>query len=113
MAALFTLAELKAQLNIVDDVDDALLGRLSIAAKAFVEDQLGYEIDERYPPTAGDPPSTMAPEAIRQAGLMLAGHWYENREATLVGMAGAAAPLGFDAVIANYRNYSFGASDDE
>ena len=41
------------------------------------------------------------PAAIKQAALLLIGHWYENREA--VGASLSELPLAFNALIAPYR----------
>jgi len=113
MADLFTPDELKAQLNVTDDGDDTLLGRLTKAVRAYLESQLGFLIDEKWPPTGDDDAEvTSAPEDLRQGALMLAAHWYENREASLVGLTLQSLPMGFDEIIANYRNYTFGVGDD-
>lgn len=51
-----------------------------------------------YGPAAED-----VPEAIRQAALLLVGHWYDNRQATIVGTNAAEVPLAVDALLAPYR----------
>lgn len=43
------------------------------------------------------------PEPIRQAMLLLIGHWYENREAVNVGNIVNELPLAVDALLAPYR----------
>lgn len=43
------------------------------------------------------------PAAIRHAILMIVGHWYENRETSIVGAPVAPLPLAVDALIAPYR----------
>lgn len=45
------------------------------------------------------------PQAIKQAMLLLVGHWYENREDVVVGagMAMAHLPLAYDALLTPYR----------
>ncbi len=51
--------------------------------------------------------ATDVPEPIRQALLMLVGHWYENREA--VGEARLQeAPLGFNELLSAYRGQWYG-----
>ena len=51
------------------------------------------------------------PRPIRQALLMLVAEWYERREATHTGMAGASAvtplPFAVEALLADYRVWSF------
>lgn len=43
------------------------------------------------------------PESIRQAALLLIGHWYANRETAVVGVSANEVPLAVDALIAPYR----------
>lgn len=43
------------------------------------------------------------PAAIRQAMLLLIGHWYENREAVSLGASPSALPMAVDALLALYR----------
>lgn len=47
------------------------------------------------------------PLTLRQAVLLIAAHWYENREASLVGVSGQSLPLGVDAILAEHRQWSF------
>lgn len=44
------------------------------------------------------------PEPLRQAILLLIGHWYENREAAGPNVT-TLIPLGFDALVASFRTY--------
>ena len=47
--------------------------------------------------------SASVPESIRQAILLLVGHWYENREAT-VGVGNMQVlPMGVKALLSDYR----------
>ena len=46
---------------------------------------------------------TQIPEPIRQALLLLVGHFYENREAVVVGQTPTDLPLGVDALLFPYR----------
>ena len=60
----------------------------------------GIEIDV----TAGYGPSSVeVPAPLRQAIMMLVAHWYEHRGAVGHDLAGAVAPLGFEALVAPYR----------
>lgn len=43
------------------------------------------------------------PQAIRQAALLLVGHWYTNRDAVQVGMSVAELPLAVSALIEPFR----------
>ena len=60
----------------------------------------------RYVAGYGDE-ATDVPEPLREAILLLSAHWYENREATLVGLSAQSLPYGVDAVINQYRVWSF------
>ena len=43
------------------------------------------------------------PQAIRQAMLLMIGHWYENREQVTVGAVAREIPLGVEALLWPYR----------
>jgi uncharacterized phiE125 gp8 family phage protein len=43
------------------------------------------------------------PEALRQAILLLVGHWFEVREAASLGVIASPVALGFEALVAPYR----------
>lgn len=100
-----TLAEIKAHLNVTTDIDDALLPGKIAAAQSQIEGWLGYAIEDEYAAPL------IVPASLKEAVLQLAAHWYENREATLVGVNAQSLPLGFEDIIANFRRYSFGAAD--
>lgn len=46
---------------------------------------------------------TQTPDELRQAILMLVGHWYENRESVVVGQTPAELPLTVEALISPFR----------
>jgi len=102
-----TLDDLKAHCNVTGSADDALLARLLAVATKHVERQLGYALDD-----TGTLPNG-APADLEHAVYMLAGHLYENREATLIGAAAQVLPLGVAEIIAEHRRYTFGLCDDE
>ncbi len=97
-----TLADLKAQTNVTDTADDAILTRQLAAATAFIERQLGFKLDDTDELPDG------VPADLEVAILMTAAHWYENREATLVGVSAMAVPMGVDDIVSSYRRYTFG-----
>jgi hypothetical protein len=92
------LQALKAQLNILDDTDDALLAMQLEAAQAFTARQIGA-------------PSTVswesAPADLRQAILMLAAWWYAQRESAIVGMTANSVPFGYSDLVLPHRNWTF------
>lgn len=46
------------------------------------------------------------PAPLRQAVLLLVGHWYTNREAVVTGTIATEIPLGVDQLIHNYRSWT-------
>lgn len=87
--------------------DDNLLEIYSGAAKRHVEKwtrrklyQLntdpGFETDEDH---------LLLDDDIRGAMLLLIGHWYENREAAIVGQTVTSMPLAVEALLQPYRIY--------
>ncbi|SOC23152.1 head-tail connector protein [Rhodobacter maris] len=86
-----TLPELKAQLNLDHDLDDALLSHLIDAAEAYAASFTGARLPDPLPAT------------IRQAVLMLAAFWYETREAALSGTAPASVPFGVHELLQAHR----------
>lgn len=96
------LLGLKEQCVVEGDDDDALLTRLLAAARRHVEGQLGYALDDQDQLPQG------IPADIEHAVLMIAAHWFENREAVLVGIGAQDLPAGASEIIANHRSYTFG-----
>jgi hypothetical protein len=102
-----SLEQIKEQLNISPDLgtdDDALLERKIAAAQNHVERLLGFKIEERFGGTGQE----AIPPALVEAVSQIAAHWYENREATLVGVSAQELPFGVWAIVSEYREYSFG-----
>jgi len=52
---------------------------------------------------AGYATAAAVPQSLKQAMLLLIGHWYENRENTTVGAIARDIPFGVDALCRNYR----------
>lgn len=100
-----TVPQIKEQLNIdaEDNSDDALLSRKIEAAQNHVERLLGFKVAERY----GGAEQEAVPPALMEAVSQLAAHWYENREASVIGMSAGALPFGVQDIIREYRDYSF------
>jgi len=86
-----SVPELKSQLNLDHDLDDALLSLKIDAAEAYCSSFIAGEIP--------DP----APATIKQAILMLAAHWYENREAVLTGGNAYIVPFGVHDLLGAHR----------
>jgi uncharacterized phage protein (predicted DNA packaging) len=94
------LTDLKAQLSLTDDdsTDDALLTGMIADALDHTGNAIGADAQLSYDELAG---------GLRRAVLMLAAHFYENREAVLVGISSNEMPLGFWELVAPHRKWVF------
>ncbi|SDO72583.1 Phage gp6-like head-tail connector protein [Halomonas shengliensis] len=97
-----------------DDTDeDALLETYATAAQRLVENQTGrtlYATEGEIPVDAetGEPTDEHAlvlDDDLTTAMLLLIGHWFENREAVVIGTITSELPLAVEALIAPYRHY--------
>lgn len=89
-----------------DAADAHQLQRLLDAATAHIERLLGFSF------TNTDELPSGAPADLELAVLQLAADWYENREATLVGVTGRPIPFGVQEIVNEYRRYTFGVLSD-
>jgi uncharacterized phage protein (predicted DNA packaging) len=105
-----TVDDAKKHLNLTTDDDSALVQRLISAAQDWLESQLGYKLADKF--TSGSPAALNVPPALDQAVLMLVGHWYANREATLVGVSAAPLPFGLADIVNDWRDWSWGECAD-
>lgn len=87
--AVLHLEDVKAWLRISFDDEDDILASTIEAAEGYVS-EIGVALAAPVPP------------ALKQALLLLIGHWWENREAVIEGDF-RKVPLGFEALIAPYR----------
>jgi uncharacterized phage protein (predicted DNA packaging) len=92
------LADLKAHLNLDHDLDNTLLEGKIAAAEEIVTRHTGAETPLVY---------ADAPAALKEAILQLTAHLYENREASLVGVAAQELPFGFYDLVRPFRAWSF------
>lgn len=96
----------KSHLNLADaeaDSDDLQL-RLD-AAIAFTSQHVGA-----LDPDTGNPVTLTwdaAPADLQLGILQLAAHWFENREAVVVGASGATVPLGYWDLVLAHRRWVF------
>lgn len=98
-----TVDEMKQQLGFTDDMgalDDELLEGKIEAAQDHVERLLGYKIADEFP-------SGAVPASLKEGVRLLAAHWYENREASIVGVSAQEIPYGVREIIREYRSWSF------
>lgn len=93
------LNDLKTQLNIVDDdTEDEFLTGIMIDALDQTGSAIGADAQLSYDELPG---------GLRRAVLMLAAHFYANREAVLVGINANELPLGYWELIAPHRKWVF------
>ncbi|KPA99983.1 hypothetical protein SU32_16335 [Ahrensia marina] len=78
-----------------------IIERKIAAAQAHIERLLGYTFEEQFEGEEN------TPEDLKEAVLQLVGHWYENREATLVGVTAQELPFSVWQIIAENRAWSF------
>ncbi len=98
-----TVEEMKRQLGITDDLgtlDDELIEGKIEAAQDHIERLLGYTLASEFP-------SGNVPGSIKEGIRLLAAHWYENREASIVGVNAQEIPYGVREIIREYRSWSF------
>ena len=81
------LNDLKAHCNITGSTDDVVLTRLLAASETHVVRLLGFALDDADEFPEGTPAD------LELAVLQLAADWYENREASLVGVSAMPIPL--------------------
>jgi hypothetical protein len=102
---IITTLDLREHLNLADgDESDTLLAGKIEAAEAWIEGFAGITLtDFATEGENGDEYPGDLKEAVRQ----LAAHFYENREATLVGVSANALPFGVTDLLAPYREWVF------
>lgn len=98
MALTLTVADMKQHLNIdaANTDDDALIQTKIDAAVDFI---ISY--------TGNDLTTCVVPGAVLEATRQIAAHFYENREASTVGMSASDLPFGVWDLLAPYRYYAF------
>jgi uncharacterized phage protein (possible DNA packaging) len=101
-----TLEDIKTHCNVTESADDLQLERLLAAAVAHVQRLLGFKLDDATEFPEGTPAD------LELAVLQLAADWYENREASLVGVTAQPIPFGVREIVNEYRRYSFGVCDN-
>jgi hypothetical protein len=104
-----TIATAKLQLNLVTTDDDLLVARLITAAQDWLERQLGYTLLSRYPIDVSIPqfPLSTIPPALDHAVCLMVGHYYANREASVVGVTSGELPLGVCDIVNDYRSWGW------
>ena len=98
MASAVDLADIKEQLNIHGEEDDAILERYLLAAKSKVVAHVRRDLDTQF--SAGWP--AHADQAVR----MLVAHWFLMRETAASGAISNEVRFGFTELLCDLRNLS-------
>lgn len=96
--AIATLEQVKDHLRLLHDDDDALIEAKIDASQAHLEALLGYVIEDEF--------ETVPPDLV-EAVMQLVGHWYENREASVVAVTIVETPMSVWDVVRERRSYAF------
>lgn len=101
MPVSISLDLVRAQCNIVADVDDVLLQHYVDSALAHIEQHCDRTLVESDPSNADE---MLLTKDVEQAALLLVGHWAANREAVVVGEVSNEVQLGFERLL-RYRKH--------
>jgi len=101
------------RLELANTEEDVLLETYATAAQRLVENQTArtlYATAGEIPTDSktGEPTDDSAlvlDDDLTTAMLLLIGHWFENREAVVIGSTPSELPLAVEALIAPYRHY--------
>lgn len=96
---LITLAGFKAHARIADNSEDTAASQIVNAANEYVTGLL--DIDED-----ASPPSYSPPADVKQAALLIASHWWENRDNSFPGSIDD-IPLDAEEILLNHRGWAF------
>ncbi len=98
---ILTLAEVKAHLRVgSDNSEDALITTYITAAREYVE---GYQ-NRIYLSTDEEVTAETMTNLEKAACLLLIGHWYENRQAVVLGTPPSEVPFAVKALLDIRRN---------
>lgn len=102
------LAFAKEYLKVDYEDEDTIIYSLVVAARSFVETQLGYKITDEFPTTED------IPAELTVACLMIIAHWFDNRQIQQVGTLGKEIGFAVTAILAAHaRPFKTEYTDDE
>lgn len=90
--------------EIIEDARGALVSFRDVFTKPGLYDDMIAPVSITL--TAGFGDAEDVPQALKQAILLLVGHWYENREAVNIGNITTELPMAVNALISPYRRVS-------
>ena len=86
---------IKLHLRVDGDEEDGLIGSYLNAAVEYVQ----QHCDRRLVDVPEGPEQMALTDDVKQAILLLVGHWYANRESVVVGTISAEVPMGVPALL--------------
>jgi len=89
------LSLIKLHLRVDGDEEDGLIGSYLSAAVEYVQ----QHCDRRLVDVPEGPEQMALTDDVKQAILLLVGHWYANRESVVVGVSAAEVPMGVPALL--------------
>lgn len=111
MGSLVSLSQARAQVRLAEDEtgEDTLLEGYIAAAERTCELRTGRFIDDAAIPagSAVKPLDAGEQAVMRQAALLLIGHWFANRETVNVGNITSALPFGTQVLLDPLRDFTW------
>ena len=98
MSNLLSVEDLKAHLRVTLGDDDALIEVKIAAAEDWIGQFVGKPLAEFDP----------LPESLKEAVRQLVAHWYNQREAVLIGVSAENVPLSVFDLMQPHRTFYFG-----
>jgi uncharacterized phage protein (predicted DNA packaging) len=96
-----TLSLFKKHANLDDTDDDELLQHYLDTAEGWIQSYIGVTLATL----------STVPAELKQAAMLLASYWYEQREAVSAGVSMDAVPFGVLDLIRPHREWSFADAD--
>lgn len=99
-----TVEDLQAHLNLPEGQDSDLLASKIASAETQINSFLEKKFADYYDDASQ---ANSVPEPLKEAVRQLAAHYYEQREAVLIGASAAIVPWGVVDLIQPYRAWAF------
>jgi Phage gp6-like head-tail connector protein len=104
--SIVTISLLKAHIGTDELLDPSIFGDIASANDELLQHYIDAAEDyvaNRLGKPLSDPEFDPMPAAIKQAVLLVAAHFYENREASLIGVNGMELLIGVSDLLRTYR----------